>query len=196
MRQTPQLLPCDGCGQIADGPHIALRLQRLQWTTRFRPIHIHTLLLSGIAPTHNDEFLYSPQGQFQGEARKLLQAFEIATEGKSGESVLAEVQKLGTTLIHVLECPLSGDLSAFDARPLLENQLAATVKRIRRSLKPRRVLLVSAELAPLADKIVHTDLACPVFPLTGGTFLSGATSSDAEFRAFRTALMATHAQTA
>jgi hypothetical protein len=196
MLETPQLLPCDGCGQFADSRHIALRLERLEWATRFRPIHIQTLLLSGIAPAQNDEFLYNPYGQFQGESRKLLQSLQISTEGKTAESVLAEVQKRGLMLIHVLECPLSADLSPLEARPLLENQLATTVTRIRRSLKPKQVLFVSADLAPMADKLLRTDLGCPAFPSMGGAFLSGSSPSETEFQAFRAALLASHAQTA
>src|SRR5207249_10650226 len=42
-------LPCDGCGQAASAEHIARRLRRLEWATRFRPVHIHTLLRGGVA---------------------------------------------------------------------------------------------------------------------------------------------------
>jgi hypothetical protein len=199
MPETAQLLPllpCEGCGQLADSRHIAMRLERLEWASRFRPIHIQTLLLSGIAPAQNDEFFYNPYGQFQGEARKLLQSFQIAADGKSAESVLGEVQKRGLMLIHVLECPLSAELSRSEARPLLENQLATTVKRIRRSLKPKRVLLVFADMVPLAEKLLRTDLGCPVFPSAGGAFLSGSSPSEAQFQSFRVALVACHAQTA
>jgi hypothetical protein len=196
MANTPQPLPCDGCGQLADSRHITRRLERLEWATRFRPIHIQTLLLSGIAPAQNDEFLYNPYGQFQGEARKLLQSLQIATEGKSSESVLGEVQKRGLALVHVLECPLCAELSPSEACPLLENQLATTVTRIRRSLKPKRVLFVSADLAPLAEQLLRTDLGCPAFPSMGGAFLSGNSPSETEFQVFRAALVASHAQTA
>src|SRR5437899_12101620 len=44
-------LPCDGCGQAATAEHIARRLQRLEWTTRYRPVHIHTLLLGAYSPS-------------------------------------------------------------------------------------------------------------------------------------------------
>ena len=196
MLETPQLLPCDGCGQHADSRHIALRLARLEWATRFRPIHIQTLLLSGIAPAHNDEFLYNPDGQFQGESGKLLQSLQISTAGKSAESVLTEVQQRGLMLIHVLECPLSAGVSSLEARALLENQLATTVTRIRRSLKPKQVLFISADLVPMVDKLFRTDLGCPAFPSTGGAFLSGSSPSEAEFQAFRAALPAGHAQIA
>ena len=196
MPQTPQLLPCDGCGQLADSRHISHRLQRLEWATRFRPIHIQSLLLSGISPLNNDEFLYNSGASFRGEAKKILDAVGIWQEGRDSETVLTEFQKRGLLLAHVLECPLSSELAPFEARPLLENQLAATVVRIRRSLKPKRVLLISGELMPLAGKLLHTDLGCPVFPTTGRAFLSSETPGEAEIEAFRAALVNARVQTA
>jgi hypothetical protein len=194
--QLPPLLPCEGCGQLADSRHIAMRLERLEWASRFRPIHIQTLLLSGIAPAQDDEYFYNPSGQFRGEAGKLLQSLQIPADGNSAESVLGEVQKRGLMLVHVLECPLSAELSPFEAGPLLENQLPTTVKRIRRSLKPKRVLFVCADMVPLAEKLLRTGLGCPVFPSAGGAFLSGSLPSEAELQSFRIALVACHAQTA
>src|ERR1700740_587102 len=87
---NPTLLPCDGCGQLADSAHISRRLQRLAWATRFRPVHIHALLLAGVAPALDSDFLYAPVPGFQGEAAGILRAAQIPTEGKSPESVLGE----------------------------------------------------------------------------------------------------------
>src|SRR5271166_6598594 len=103
---NPILLPCDGCGQLADSAHLSRRLQRLAWTTRFRPVHIQALLLSGIAPKLDPDFLYTPDSAFQGEAARILHAVQLSTAGKSAESVHTEFQKLGLMLTHILECPL------------------------------------------------------------------------------------------
>jgi len=188
-----QLLPCDGCGQLADSQHIALRLQRLEWATRFRPVHIQALLLSGISPPRDDEFLYNLDGKFEGESRVILDAVGISSEGNNSESILSEFQKRGLMLIHVLECPL---LASSSPSQLLEKQLAATVTRIRRSLKPKRVMLVSADLPRVAEKLRQADLGCPVYPQAGGVLLSGTAPRDAELQAFRQVLGASHAQTA
>src|SRR5215467_8497277 len=67
-------LCCDGCGQMGSPEHIARRLRRLEWATRYRPVHIQTLLLAGIAPGEDAEFLYAPGGEFHGEAELLLRA--------------------------------------------------------------------------------------------------------------------------
>ena len=109
--------------------------------------------------------------------------------------MLSEFQKLGLMLIHVLECPLSAEFSDPAALSFLEKQLAATVTRIRRSLKPKRVILISSDLELVADKLRKADLGCPVYPATG-VLLSGSATTGSELQAFRAALGATHAQTA
>lgn len=195
MALAPQLLPCDGCGQLADPLHIARRLQRLEWATRYRPVHIQALLVSGIAPTGDHEYLYNPDGKFAGEAGRILSAVQMASQGKNVEAVLSEFQKLGLMLIHVLECPLSAGSSASEARSLLEKQLAPTVTRIRRSLKPKRIILISPDLVPVAESLQHTEMGCPVYP-TAGVFLSGAAPASDELQSFRNVLGATHAQPA
>src|SRR5260370_10635038 len=94
-------LPCDGCGQIASTEHFARRLQRLEWTTRYRPVHINTLLLGAFSPQEEKEFLYAPGGEFRGEAALLLDALGISSAGKTAEMVHAEVQPGGSFLTHL-----------------------------------------------------------------------------------------------
>ena len=162
MAQT-SLLTCDGCGQLASPAHFARRLQRLEWATRFRPVHIQSLVLSGISPEVNGAFLYSPEGPFTNEAVGLLSALEINPEGKSRETVLSEIQKRGLMLIHSLDCPLEPGTTAPAAQRLLEKQLLLVLARVRRSLKPKRVALISPETAPLLPKLLAADLGCTVF---------------------------------
>jgi len=187
---NPILLPCDGCGQLANSAHISRRLERLAWATHFRPVHIQALLLSGIVPSCNSDFLYSPNTSFQNgtEAATILKAAQLSTDGKSREAVLAEFQKLGLMLIHVLECPLDENVSTSEAHALLQRQLPATVARIRRSLKPKRLLLISSQLQPFVDHFHHAGLDCPVLPPPGTTFLSSQLPSETDLEAFRAAL--------
>src|SRR5216684_666718 len=102
-------LVCDGCGQTASAEHIARRLKRLEWTTRYRPVHIHTLFLGAFSPHDEKDFLYAPGGGFQGEAASLLAALGISTAGKTAEAVHTEFQRAGFFLTHILECPLEDD---------------------------------------------------------------------------------------
>jgi hypothetical protein len=173
------LLACDGCGQSASPEHIARRLVRLEWATRYRPVHIGALLLGSVSPLAEQDFLYS--GKFQGAAGRLLEAMGIATPGKSPETVLSEFQRGGFFLAHVLECPLeTSEEEKASYQSLLAERVSQVLTRIRRSLKPKRVVLISASLAPLAARLSSAALGCPVildhgkpFGLDSGDF-SGA----------------------
>lgn len=168
-------LPCDGCGQSASPEHIARRLQRLEWTTRYRPVHIGALLLGGVSPHAEEDFLYA--GKFKGEAGRLLEAVGISPEGKSREVVLSEFQRGGFFLTHVLECPLETRAAVdYSCEALLAKRFSQVLTRIRRSLKPKRVVLISELLAPLAATLSNAELGCPVILDNGKPF--GLDSSD------------------
>jgi hypothetical protein len=160
-----QILPCDGCSQPADPAHIARRLERLAWSSRFRPLHIQSLLLAAIAPQKTEDFLYAPNSIFHREAATILEAAQVNPAGKSHETILAEFQKLGLMLTYVLECPLD---EGSNAAALFEKQLPHAIARIRHSLKPKRVFLLGNDLLPFAPDfqsaaqpatILTTDLA-------------------------------------
>jgi hypothetical protein len=186
----PTVFPCDGCGQAASLEHIARRLRRLEWTTRYRPVHLRALLLGTFGPAEDSEFLYSPDARFEGVAGRILSAVEISREGKSVTSVQSEFQKRGLLLAHMLECPVETGLSAHLLVELLERRLTATVSRIRRSLKPRRVLLISPDLEPVRDKLKESDLGCSVeLAILGATGLDQQHDGQ-EFAAFQRALSA------
>jgi len=160
---TTAALVCDGCGQAASTEHISRRLQRLEWATKYRPVHIHTLLLGAFSPQEEGDFLYAPGGEFRGEAALLLDALGISTAGKTAEAVLAEFQRAGFFLTHVLECPLDGDLQrGTETAALLMKRLQPVATRIRRSLKPKRVMAITEELTPVVRDVLALDLGCPV----------------------------------
>ena len=170
------VLACDGCGQSASPEHIARRLRRLEWTTRYRPVHIGTLLLAGVSPQADEDFLYA--AQFNGEAGRLLDAVGISTTGKSAEVVLSEFQRRGLLLTHLLECPFeTGQWEQQPLQDLFRKRLPQVVTRIRRSLKPKRVVLISEALAPLAARFSEVDLGCPLILDDGKPF--GLDSADA-----------------
>ena len=166
-------LRCDGCGQAASAGHIARRLRRLEWATRCRPVHIHTLLLSGVAPRDDAEFLYAPGDEFRGEAGDLLRAVGISTRGKAPADILGEFQSAGFFLTHLLECPVGtvGEpvgcegqtgRTAPDLTTLLREHLPSVVSRIRRSLKPRCVILVKEVPRAVVQDILSIYWGCPV----------------------------------
>jgi hypothetical protein len=157
------LLRCDGCGQLASSEHLAKRLQRLEWTTRYRPLHVGTLLLGAISPANDSEFLYSERGEFAGEAQRVLEVAGISSGEKSAEAILTEFQRGGFLLTHVLECPLepSAD-SVTDVPAMLAKQFPFVAARVRRSLKPKRVVPISQWLGPSLGTPEKADLGCPI----------------------------------
>lgn len=162
-------LACDGCGQSVSPEHIARRLQRLEWTTRYRPVHIGTLLLSGVSPETDEHFLYA--GKFAGEAGQILAALGISTAGKPPEVVLAEFQRGGFFVTHLLECPLEASQSGQPScDSLFLQRVAPVMARIRRSLKPKRIVLISEQLAPLTARLSSAELGCPVILDNGMPF--------------------------
>jgi len=177
---------CDGCGQIGSPEHVARRLRRLEWTTRYRPVHIGPLFLGAFSPREEDDFLYSPGGKFTGEAGQLLKVVEITTEGKSADAVQSEFQRAGYFLTYVLECPLDdGHGSGLERAALLQERLPNLTSRIRRSLKPRRVILVTAALLPIVQNLLNLDLGCPVMLDNGNPFEFSSLSSGPDLLQFR-----------
>jgi hypothetical protein len=163
------VLRCDGCGQPASSEHIARRLQRLEWTTRYRPVHIGTLLLGAVAPQSDADFIYSPAGAWKGEAEVLLSAAGIITDGKSAEAALAEFQRGGLFLTHVLECPVEGG-DASSLQQLVTTRLPAVLARIRRSLKPKRLAAISMLLEGFLPVLGSGELACAILLDQGKPF--------------------------
>ena len=107
-------------------------------------------------------------GKFAGEAGQLLAALGISMAGKPPEVVLGEFQRGGFFFTHVLECPLEASLSGPPScDSLLLQRVTPVMTRIRRSLKPKRVALISELLAPLASRLSSVELGCPVI-LDGG----------------------------
>jgi hypothetical protein len=157
---TNDLLRCDGCGQPASAEHIAKRLKRLEWTTRFRPVHIGTLFLGGAMPSNEAEFLYAEGGPFAGQARHILAAAGVSADGKSREAALAEFQRAGLLLTYVLECPF--DPNEGEVRNILAARLPAFTARIRRSLRPKRSVPISRLLQPLLSDFQASALGCAV----------------------------------
>src|ERR1700686_780446 len=130
-------LVCDGCGQAASTEHIAKRLKRLEWTTRYRPVHIGTLLLGAVAPRDDSDFLYAEGGEFRGDAGIVLAAAGLSRAGKPAEAVLSEFQRGGFLLTYVLDCPFEQGADPNDLQRMLEGRLPGVLARIRRSLRPK-----------------------------------------------------------
>jgi hypothetical protein len=168
---TLSAIVCDGCGQNASPEHLAARFRRLEWSTRYRPLHINALLLGAVAPANDAEFIYSDADAFGGEAAALLQAAGVATADKTPEAIHHEFQRAGLFVAYVLDCPLEeAGGSAAGLQPLLAKRIPTMLTRIRRSIKPKRVALIAPELDAFVDKFTAGALDCGVILDGAGAF--------------------------
>ena len=168
MQSSTQII-CDGCGQPADAEHIARRLKRLENMTRFRPIHVQALFLGAQSPSDAEQYLYSAQGEFAGQGAALLQALEVETAGRTVEATLTDFQRRGYVLAHVLDCGETfgnGTVS----REALARRIPATLTRIRRSFKPKRLVLLGQELGEFIPQFVAANLDAALILRDGKPF--------------------------
>lgn len=164
---TSAEIRCDGCGQAASQEHVARRLKRLENMTRCRPIHVQALFLGAMSPIEDRDHLYSTVETFQGEGAEVVRALGVEQAGRSVAETLAGLQRMGFLLTHVLECPVTG---AKAQREALQKRLPATLARIRRSYKPKRVVLVGAELADCVTQITAANLDATILLRRGRPF--------------------------
>jgi hypothetical protein len=178
-----QCLRCDGCSQPASPEHIAKRLRRLEWATRYRPVHVAALFLGAAAPASDSDFLYNPEGPFAGEAGRFLDAVGIPPAEKAPEMILTEVQKAGFFLAYLLDCAMEEAVSPTALDGLLANRLPQTLARIRKSIKPKKIVPIGAALRPFIGHLEH-GLESPV-ELNGGVPFVLDINSQTRFPDFR-----------
>jgi hypothetical protein len=145
---------CDGCTLEAGPIHLRRRIARLEWASRFRPIHIATLVLAPAPPDELEDYFYFPAGMpGDPSARAFVEdvfaACGIAAEPGSREPALRAFQHRGLFVAECIECPLErGAASQFE--PLLASLMPTLARRIRFSYRPKSVVLISKLLAPVA----------------------------------------------
>jgi len=146
---------CDGCGIVSTPEHLRRRVERLELATRFRPIHIDTLILYPAPPERREDYFYKP-AQSRDERSLLARAFFDSlfaatggdlSAGRSEEALLAEFQRAGSFLVECCECPSSD--SGVPVADFAARTAPAIWRRVQFSYKPKRILLLSAALAPL-----------------------------------------------
>src|SRR2546425_7274266 len=178
------LLNCDGCGQPASPEHVAKRLKRLEWATRFRPLHINVLFLGAVSPAEDAGYLYSGAGEAEdrnnervlvGKAARILEACGIDA-GNSCGAQLAEFQHRGFFLTYILECPAAQMTPGHDALArIILRQFPSALMRIRRSLRPKRIAVISEAFDPLLSTLASGDTGAELLLDAGRPFgLDGA----------------------
>ncbi|HKQ87715.1 MAG TPA: hypothetical protein VJS43_13210 [Candidatus Acidoferrales bacterium] len=124
---------CDGCGATVDSEHIRSRIERLQMATRYRPVHIQTLLVGTAPPERLDEYVYASE--------------------RDG----TELQHNGIFLVYAAECPLP---NGSDAAEAVRRAAPTLIKRVQFSYKPKSIVLFSPatlELIPALNNAGFRD---------------------------------------
>ena len=154
-----QPISCDSCGLPANPQHIADRIARLELATRYRPVHITTLLVCTASPARIEDDLYSWERQSAAPGSRAFLSSLLACAGvspqKSPTDQLAEFQRLGFYLAHLAECPLNS--SALHTN-LAKSYGPTLVKRIQFSYKPRRVALLDPVPEGLPEILASANL--------------------------------------
>jgi hypothetical protein len=177
QRAATKILLCDGCGILSRPEHIAARIARLQWVTRFRPIHIHGLFVApapqrgaeGVALSEGDEDETFPPSAIQDYSALLdglgipgppaTADFEL--QSKNFLARLTEFQRRGFYLAFLSECVLpngGAEAASDDAAKLCAQYGPTLIKRIQYSYKPKQIVPLSRALAPLVSMLQLSDL--------------------------------------
>jgi hypothetical protein len=151
---------CDGCGMEADARHIRERIERLELATRFRPIHIHALLIDAVPPARLADYFYQAARDRSARSSRSRNYFDqivglnraAADAGIEEESALSEFQRRGLFLAYAVECPITDAATALDDTV---RKLAPTVlKRVQVSYRPKLVALLSPEAGELIPALL------------------------------------------
>lgn len=161
-------LRCDGCGQPADEDHWRLRIERLQWASRFRPLRIRLLLVCEAPPPAMEDYLYwcptEPVGQRPQPqlVTALAMALAEGAPASSREAILTQAYRRSIFVAHVVECPTP---PAVLPALLLERE-PVMWDRIRFSYRPRAVLVLSRKLAALVERLRAAGIGASVLAPT------------------------------
>jgi hypothetical protein len=158
MQISEKALPCDGCGFPASPEHLAQRIQRLELSTRFRPVHIGVLFVVLAPPAVLGDDFYAP-AQSNEFFEPFLDALDVTGSANepsaSADAVaartarLVEFQRRGYHLAYLSECPIAGQNEPIASLIL---RLAPTlIRRIRFNYRPKQLVLIGPEISPILD---------------------------------------------
>lgn len=158
----PREIRCDSCGNPASAEHIRDRVERLQRATRWRPIHISLLLICTAPPERpEDDFYATDLGEPSPGSRAYLQGvFKYlglpSDDSVSREEQLGELQRSGTYIARLVECPLAPDASL---EGLAARYGPDLLKRIEFSYKPKKIGLLDPVAPGLAERLLRSKFA-------------------------------------
>ncbi len=156
---------CDSCGRRVDAEHIRPRITRLEQATRFRPIHVHALVIDACPPAEPADFFYNVAAgrpARSADARRYFDELALCApdsaakspgDASNEEAVLTEWQRRGLFLGYPVECP-------YDSPVELAERIRASEKtlllRLQTSYKPKFVALISGPHSHATSGLIAT----------------------------------------
>jgi hypothetical protein len=180
---------CDACGAEVTDEHVRARIERLEFSTRFRPIRIQVLFIDAAPPARPEDFFYRPV--LDRSVRSLASRMFFDEMAKSVGiapgpdlkelSVLTEFQRRNYFLAYAIECPVEG----YAEQEAAVRNLAPTIqKRVQASYKPKYILPLSLPTTDLVSLFQLIGWADRVVVDKGGPFIDpflGDPQNQAEF---------------
>jgi hypothetical protein len=139
---------CDGCGAHADDAHIRARIERLELATRYRPIHIHVLLIDAAPSARPEDQFYTAAADRSVRSIASRMYFDEIMKcagfgsdaGIKEEPALAEFQRRGFFLASAVECALGTPAELEEG---VRRAAPTVLKRVQLSYKPKYIALLS-----------------------------------------------------
>lgn len=147
---------CDCAESDVSESHVRERIARIERASRFRPVHIRILLLDAApAASLQDDFYFSAADRSSRSLYSRMYFDELAVaSGISRDSLssldesaaLADFQRRGFFLAHVVECPIE-DQQAL--RHTVNRLAPALLRRLDTSYKPKHVVPIGQAVSEI-----------------------------------------------
>jgi hypothetical protein len=176
VNSASKTILCDGCGEPASPEHLRQRVERLEFATRFRPIHIDCLVLYPSPPQRIEDYFYRPSasaGVRSSESRSFFEALMAAIgvsakDDREEAALLVEFQRAGWFLAECCECPM--DRKRSETVDWAKEYGPSLIRRTKFSYMPKHIVFLSIELAPLASLFAREGLREKLLLADGGPF--------------------------
>jgi hypothetical protein len=193
MGALSTVIVCDGCALPASAEHIAARMERLQLSTRFRPVHISVLFVALEPMARPEDDFYRPP-EWRDFFNAFLTALDIPAGAEPDPGGLLEFQRRGYYFTYLSECPVTrhaadpstGEDLLADCIPRLAPTL---VKRIRFNYKPKHIALLGTNLQPVIGILEQSGLGLLLLLDRGGPLALPRAGDPSSLALFRRAVM-------
>jgi hypothetical protein len=164
-----RVIHCDGCTVEATPEHLRQRIARLEWASRYRPVHIAMLVLAPAPPAALEDYFYAPEALPREPGalafyEDLLAACGFTAGGERKEDPLAKFQHAGLFLADAVECPVAEGAEE-DLDSLIARLTPTVVRRVQFSYRPKSAVVLSERLAGVTRALGEAGIKVEALPV-------------------------------